>query len=80
MAKELTLLEKAKNIQTTGVAPSHADEQRIELALAYTQGEVTAKQCAVALGCSPSNIYQYLGRCLVSAVRSGKYKIIKSTE
>ena len=66
-----TLLEKAK--QYEGRRPgTRVDEEKLDLAFAYANSEVTSGQVVAILGRAGITI---LACCLMSAVRQGKVRI-----
>ena len=71
-----TLLEKAKAVAIV-VQPTRSQEtERLDLAIAFARREVTASQSAKAMNQKHSNIYQLLGRSLLSACRRGVLEIV----
>jgi hypothetical protein len=74
----MSLLDKALAVPTRMRPPrelSSLQLETVELAVAYAGGRITMVQAAAALGCSPSNITNHLGRSLLAAVRSGRIRI-----
>jgi hypothetical protein len=69
-----TLLEKALAEPRKGAVPKSAAliDETFELAMAYCAGEVTGLQVAAAIGrVSHANITNWIGGCLLQAVRRG---------
>lgn len=76
MAKQLTLVEKAKRVKPRRVMTQEESAERIALAVAFASRELTASQCKEAMGCDRRNVYQQLGSVIIGAVRAGKVKIV----
>ena len=71
----MTLLEKAKQAPQGNRCLSDNVRERAELAIAYANGQVTAKQAGDALGCSTNNATTKLGCAILAACRSGIAKV-----
>ena len=79
MSKEngQTLLQKARAARPSHRKPLPADyKQRLDLALAFCRCEVTAVQCAEAMGVRPNNAHTTLGIVLLQAIKREDLEII----
>jgi hypothetical protein len=71
----MTLLEAALAAPSVRREP---DPETVDLALAYYHGQVTDRQVAEALKCSPSNAASILSRTLKWAVQAGTLTLEKT--
>lgn len=76
MAKQQTLLEKAKSV--TNIRKNHITEEEVELALAWMRDEISMTQATVAIGQDKRQgamIYSKFCLALREAYRAGLLKI-----
>lgn len=73
----MSLLQKALEVAPRTKPDPKADPMyadKVELALAYFTGQVTAAQAAAALGIPSSSLNGILSSCILSGIRTGTIK------
>lgn len=77
MAKKVSLLEKARAASPSRRKIRVGDEE-FELLEAFLEDEISRKQVAQAVGVSYPNVSSWIACRLLSAIQSGKYKLVRN--
>jgi len=80
MKKEQTLLEKALQTNMGSLINAVPNDEKIELAVAYFNGKIRARQAAESLHKSSTNIGSVLATIIRSGCMNGKVKVQLTSE
>ena len=68
----MTLLEQALAVKTNRVkSPVQVNPEEIDIAIEFSKGQVTIKQCATVTGIKETSMASHLFRVLYRAVKTG---------